>query len=311
VFNTPILFIIFNRPKTTERVFTEIRKQKPKYLFIASDGPRDNNASDLDLCKQCRDIVAKIDWDCDVKTLFSAVNQGCKYAVSSAIAWFFTLVEAGIILEDDCLPNGSFFNFCETLLTKYKDDKQVMMISGTSYQKKPLNNNSYYFSKYVHIWGWATWKRAWALYDRDIKGFENDVDPILKRNFNLTRERKQWLNNFNMIFNGLDTWDYQWMYCIWKNNGIAIIPWKNMISNIGFGPGATHTLSIGSSQSEMQRFELEKIIYPENIAVDKKADRLERYSIIIDRPFVYQKAKLFSNIKKILKHTPLKKFFNY
>jgi hypothetical protein len=300
---TPVLLIIFNRPKATAQVFDAIRQQAPKYLYIAADGPRSNHANDISLCRACREIVANIDWDCEVKTLYRNENMGCGRAVSTAITWFFNQVEEGIILEDDCLPNPSFFDYCAELLHEYRLNLQVMMICGTSYQTQKRNAESYYFSKYVHVWGWATWKRAWENYN--FKIFEEDkpatVSAVLKNTFSKKREYDFWSHNMQMIINGLDTWDYQWMYAIWKNKGLCAIPWHNMITNIGFGPDATHTFDTDSTQAFMKQYEIEAIHHPAGLYRNKSADRFEMREILIGSASKYYLHKIRSLIGRSLK----------
>lgn len=168
--NVPVLLLIFNRPDTTQRVFHEIRGASPLQLFISADGPRENKPGEFEKCQITRDIVRQVDWDCEVYTNFRDKNLGCKIAVSSAIDWFFENVEEGIILEDDCLPSFSFFRFCEELLEKYRDDERIMQIGGTNLLSEwQRSDDSYYFSKYGAIWGWATWRRAWQYYDVNMK----------------------------------------------------------------------------------------------------------------------------------------------
>ena len=243
VFKTPILFTIFNRPEEASRVFAEIRKQKPKYLYISADGPR--NGGEKGLCQKTRDVVSNIDWDCEVKTKFEEKNLSCKIAMSGAIDWFFENVEQGIILEDDCLPHPDFFRFCEELLIRYKDDEKIMMISGDNFQDGIKRGDaSYYFSKFAHIWGWASWRRAWQHYD-----------------INLTDDK------------GLDTWDYQWQNSIKKAGGLSIIPNVNLVSNIGFGKDATHTKKTNTSKLNIQTISIGEITHPEKIKQDKNADK--------------------------------------
>ena len=169
MFQTPILFLIFNRPDTTKRVFESIRSIKPAKLYIAADGDRKDKVGEDLLCKDTRSIIDLIDWECEIKTLFRPENLGCKIAVSSAIDWFFENEEQGIILEDDCLPNESFYIYCETLLNYYAFNERIMHISGNNFQDGMMRGNgSYYFSNYNHIWGWASWKRAWKAYNVDL-----------------------------------------------------------------------------------------------------------------------------------------------
>ena len=279
----PVLFLIFNRPDQTKQVFEQIRKHRPTHLFIAADGPRPGHHTDDQNCQDSRAIIDSIDWDCEVKTRFQEFNIGSKYAVSQAITWFFSFVDRGIIIEDDCLPNDSFFKFTAEMLEVYQKDEQIMMISGCSFQPSPLNTDSYYFSKYAHVWGWATWRRAWKMYHVELDDVpETAFTSVLKSTFPLKRERNRWRYNFNLILTGLDAWDYQWMFWIWKNQGLTIIPWQNMISNIGFGAEATHTFDVNSRQSRMRQYEMTTIHHPSIVIQNQKADAVERYIAIID-----------------------------
>jgi hypothetical protein len=274
--NTPVLFIIFNRPETTKRVFKEIEKARPKKLFIAADGPRNRIDEDALKCIESRKIVENIHWPCEVKTLFRDSNVGCKKAVSSAITWFFENVDEGIILEDDCLPDITFFKYCEELLNKYRDNESIMHIGGNNFQGAYFAYpNSYYFSIYNHIWGWATWKRAWKKYDVEMKDY-----PIFKKNnflsnmFTDKRMKHYWESAFETVFyNKLDTWDYQWTYAVWKNGGLSILPTKNLVINIGFGQEGTHT---NEMPTILKRTTLQSMPFPltppKDITVNKKAD---------------------------------------
>ncbi|TSD65877.1 nucleotide-diphospho-sugar transferase [Inquilinus sp. KBS0705] len=306
-FNTPVLLLMFNRPDTTMLVFERIKNVQPKYLYIAADGPRKNNTKDAELCKQCREITTLINWDCELKTLFRDENLGCGKAVSESINWFFENVDEGIILEDDCLPNDSFFSYCETLLSKYREVAKVMMICGTSYQPKPLNSETYYFSKYAHVWGWATWKRAWQGYNLKLEGeSELTIKDVINYNFSNTRERSVWKYNLGIVIDGLDTWDYQLMYWIWKNNGLCIIPWKNMVSNIGFDDNATHTFDAKSIQSKMAQYEITNITHPQKISCNKKADIYERNNLFIESNTKYLIRKLKGAKNRVLRFCKIK-----
>jgi hypothetical protein len=238
----PVLFLIFNRPDTTQQVFNEIRKARPKQLFVAADGPRKDRPDDIDNCRKTREIVNQVDWDCKVSTLFRNENLGCKIAVSSAIDWFFSNVDEGIILEDDCLPSQSFFRFCEELLVRYKDDMRIMMISGyNKNQTWKCDINDYFFSYIGSIWGWASWRRAWKFYNVNIDETEygNNLNYL---EFLLGKELKDVrINHFEMLKKGLDTWDYQWSFARHFNSGLTCVSSKSLISNIGFDKHATHT----------------------------------------------------------------------
>jgi hypothetical protein len=244
-FHTPILFLIFNRPDTTERVFQQIRALKPKRLFVSADGPRSHIPGEAELCTQTRSIIKQIDWDCEVKTRFSEKNQGCKIGVSSGIDWFFQNVVEGIILEDDCLPDITFFNFCEILLNYYRNDSRIMHICGTNFQDgKIRGTGSYYFSAINHVWGWATWKRAWDKYDVNIENYPELLEQkVISSMYSSPKMEKYWRKNFKLVHSKRkDTWDFQWQYAVSVHHGLAIIPNKNLVSNIGFDTNATHTI---------------------------------------------------------------------
>jgi len=276
MFKTPILFLIFNRPEVTSSVFEEIKKQRPKYLYVAADGPRSNFEEDIEKCKKCRDLVLKvIDWDCEVKTLFRDENLGCGRGVSEAISWFFENVEQGIILEDDCLPHPEFFRYCETLLNKYKYDENVYAISGDNFQNGIQRGDaSYFFSNYVFVWGWASWRRAWKNYDFNLT---NLYEFKKKDLISIIDDRKGFKDYWHAIFDKverkqIDTWDYQWVFAIWNNGGIATVPNMNLISNIGFGNDATHTTG-SSPLSNIPTKDIGIIKHPKKMGVDEIADR--------------------------------------
>jgi hypothetical protein len=241
---SPVLFLVFNRPDTTKRVFETIRQAQPFQLFVAADGPRKNKSGEAEKCKDVRKIVHEgIDWDCEVKTLFRDKNLGCKVAVNSAINWFFEHVEEGIILEDDCLPHPTFFRFCEELLNKYRNDERIGLISGDNFQfGKNQRKYSYYFSRYIHIWGWATWRRVWKNYDVDMKLWPEIRDEEwLQRWFGNKKLAKYWMRIFESVYRGkIDTWDYQLAFACWIQNYLTVLPNVNLVSNIGCRAG-THT----------------------------------------------------------------------
>lgn len=246
----PILFLIFNRPDTTQRVFEAIRQAKPARLFVAADGPREDRPGEAEKCAQARSIIENVDWDCEVVTLFRVNNLGCRKAVSSAIDWFFENVEEGIILEDDCLPSQSFFRYCQELLEYYRNDTRIMQICGTNVLKEwDRSGYSYFFSNYGPIWGWASWRRAWKHYDVDMKLWPEIKGKKFYEDFSQNKEEAEYRQSlYDKVFSGeIDTWDYQWGFAKMINAGLSITPVKNMISNIGFREDATHTKSIAPS----------------------------------------------------------------
>jgi hypothetical protein len=292
-FSVPILLIIFNRLETTKRVLAEIKKIRPLSLFIAADGPRQDRMSENEKCEEVRNyVINNIDWDCAIKTLFREKNLGCKLAVSSALDWFFTQTAQGIILEDDCLPDQSFFPYCEELLRFYQDNEKVFMISGNNFLlKRQTERASYYFSRLTHIWGWASWRRAWGTYDISLKDYPEFIEnKIIEKVWSSKNVREYWLQCFNMVHeNKLDTWDYQWTYNIWKHDGVCIAPRVNLVSNIGYGSEETH----GSAQKsktldrplEVMNFPL---IHPESMNVDQAADNYENNNYFL-RGFLVKK----------------------
>lgn len=272
---SPVLFIIFNRPNTTARVFEKIREAQPSRLYIAADGPRTNREGEAALCAQTREVAAKVDWDCDVKTLFKEKNVGCKEAEASAMTWFFDNEEEGIILEDDCLPANSFFRFCDVLLEKYRFDTRIRHITGNNFQRgKKWGNASYYFSKNTHGWGWAGWRRVWKDYDKDLKQYdEKDIKEKLTNVFDDSLVIESWYNIFKGLKAGeINTWDYQYGLINFFNNGLCITPNVNMVSNIGFGADATHTTESDHIFANIPVVEIDEITHPIYFLAEKQAD---------------------------------------
>ncbi|BAW97785.1 methyltransferase FkbM (plasmid) [[Synechococcus] sp. NIES-970] len=243
---TPVAFLVFNRPDTTQQVFNSICQAKPPKLLVVADGPRETHPDDAAKCAAVRAIIDTVDWDCEVLTNYSDINLGCKNRVSSGLDWVFKEVEEAIILEDDCLPDQSFFPFCEELLEKYRDTEKIMAISGDNFQfSKKRTEYSYYFSIYNHCWGWATWRRAWQHYDVSMKqwGQINQIE-FLNKNFLNFWAAKYWQNKFNQTYlDKINTWDYQWTFTCWQKNGLTILPEVNLVKNIGFDSSGTHTTS--------------------------------------------------------------------
>jgi len=270
-----VLFLIFNRPSATTRVFDMIRRAAPRRLYIAADGPRAARPAERALCEQTRAVVANPGWHVEVSHLYRENNLGCRDAVSSAIGWFFDHEEEGIILEDDCLPDLSFFRFAGEMLERYRDSADVMHISGDNFQQGRLRGDgSYYFSKYPHVWGWASWRRAWRHYDVAMSGFEKEGRDIIKNTWTSPRERGYWIERMRRAAgNEFNTWDYQWAYTLWKHHGFAILPNMNLVANIGYGADATHTVGTRGSGGDSGPEIMEAIQHPSSDLVDMRADR--------------------------------------
>jgi hypothetical protein len=270
----PILFLIFNRSDLTAKVFARIREAAPKQLYIAADGPRASRTGEDVICRETRRIVAEVDWDCQVHHLYRTENLGCKLAVSSAITWFFENVESGIILEDDCLPDPSFFPFCSELLERHQDDVQIGIVGGVNFQSKAdraQSNHSYYFSTYPHIWGWATWRRVWSHYDANLVEWSGDLEahaneiPIPRVRDTLTT----WMRNAQT--GETDTWDYQLLNLLISRRQFAVIPWVNLVTNIGFDERATHTTGAVSSLPPAVAMTF-PLTHPSEIVANRLAD---------------------------------------
>ncbi len=275
VCSTPVVFLIFRRPDLTAQVFEAIRHAQPTKLLVVADGPR--SEKETVLCQQARAITENIDWNCEVLRNYSDVNLGCRNRVSSGLTWAFDQVEEAIILEDDCLPHPSFFRYCETLLKYYHHDKRVMAISGNNFQagQKRMPLYSYYFSKYNHCWGWATWRRAWQYWEfNPQKWIEFRDEGLIKSLCDKPYEVNYWTNIFDLLFlsDRLDTWDYAWTFACWSQGGITVLPQVNLISNIGFGLNSTHTGG-KSKFSNMAVEEIGLIKHPPFVLQHVEADR--------------------------------------
>lgn len=279
-FNVPILFLVFNRPIETRISLEAIRSAKPRNLFIACDGPREGNFTDSARIQEVKSIVANIDWDCDCQYLYQQENLGCGRGPATAIDWFFSEVDAGIIIEDDCIATPSFFEFCKDMLSKYSDTERIMAIAGTNVTKNIHYDTDYIYTNFPIMWGWATWRRAWKKYDflmsnwpiiRNKKSITDNSSEFWKRHpvftefFNKTYE--------NASSGKADVWDHQWIFCNWINKGLTVTPTKNLVKNIGFGTDATHTVidDLGRANFETKVM-LPPYHGPSIINADKNAD---------------------------------------
>ena len=271
---TPVAFCLFNRPQLTGRVFQAIALAKPKTLYVISDGPRADRPGEKSLVEQSRSVIDQVNWDCDVKTNFSDVNLGCKQRIASGLGWAFQQSEELIILEDDCLPHPSFFDYCEQLLERYRHDKRIMMISGNNFQPARQCPNSYYFSRWPHIWGWASWQRAWDHFDVDVSSWpEVKSTQKLRSIFDSDQEYNHWLPVLDQQYEGeIDTWDFPWAYACWINSGLTILPEKNLVTNIGFGPDAAHTIDANSRLANLDSHEIGQLNHPPHVLRDYVAD---------------------------------------
>lgn len=275
-FDTPVLLIVWRRPHTTQQVIDAVRKASPTRIFIACDGPNPDRPGEAGKVAATKELIkTAIDWPCELRTLYSDTNQGCRLGVSRAISWFFEEVEEGIILEDDCVPHPDFFPYCAELLNHYRQDERVWCISGDNFQDGQWRGDgSYYFSRYNHCWGWASWRRCWQYYDADLKSWPTLRDSgLLNSIFEDSIERTYWQNIWQrLLLEGKpDSWAYRWTFSCLANGGLTALPNRNLISNIGFGAGATHT-TIDSPLTSIDE-EIGTLQHPSFILRDTIADR--------------------------------------
>jgi hypothetical protein len=275
----PVILMIFNRPDETARTFAAIRAARPERLLVIADGPRAGQAGEAELCARTRSIIDGVDWPCEVLRDFSEANLGCGRRVASGLDWAFELVEEAIIFEDDCVADSSFFRYCAELLERYRSDECVMMISGDNFQNGiSRTGDSYYFSRLPHCWGWATWRRAWRHFDYTMRDWPQQrrtrwlrtiaKDPALER---------CWRQQFDGVASGkIDTWDFQWMYCVLSRNGLSIVPDVNLVTNIGFGERATHTFAADERHVVPSRSMTFPLRHPAVVAPCEAADEFEK-----------------------------------
>ncbi|MFC5413008.1 nucleotide-diphospho-sugar transferase [Larkinella bovis] len=270
----PVLFILFNRPDHARQVLDQIRQAQPLELYVAIDGPRPNHPTDAEKVAQCVALLDEIDWPCQVHRLIQSCNLGCKKGVSTAITWFFEQVEMGIILEDDCLPDPTFFTFCRENLYYHQHNPSVMHIAGVNFQGGQWHGDgSYFYSKMCHIWGWASWRRAWQKYDVEMATYPTFREfNLINTLFADPKVQEYWQDAFDGVYTGhIDTWDYQWCYAIWVNYGLCICPNQNLISNIGFGQEATHTKEDTESTANRPLQPLVEVIHPRFLIENREA----------------------------------------
>lgn len=241
----PVALIAFNRPSTTARVFACIRAARPPRLFLALDGPRPDRPGEAELCAEVRRIVSDVDWPCSVERSYSEANLGCCHRPASAIEWVFSRVDEAIFLEDDILPDPTFFAYCDELLERYRDEPRVMSISGyNAFGESHGTAESYWFSAYPRSWGWASWRRAWNGFDVQMQGWPAFRASAAWRA--LSAEAREvyepWMRNVHA--GQPDIWDAQWLLLAWQTQGLTAIPRRNLVENLGFGAASTNTPNV-------------------------------------------------------------------
>lgn len=270
-----VLLIVFNRPETAARVLARILEARPRDLYIAADGPRPSVPSDIEKCKKTRSLFSDIPSSTRTHTLFQSNNLGCRSGPSTALTWFFSHVERGIIVEDDCLPDLSFFSFCEKGLQRFENDHVIKLISGQNPLGKFKTDSDVIFSKYAFIWGWASWSRAWKDVDLELRDWPSKtVADDIRKWLSSKHAIWHWFQNFNSIKEGLDAWDFQFNFMLYRQRGLAAISATNLVRNIGFNSDATHT----SDQNDTRQFlpvisAPDQLKFPEAIQPNKQFDR--------------------------------------
>lgn len=243
----PFILVVFNRPQHTARLVQQLTAVRPRRLLVVADGPRANRPREREAVDEVRKTLDRIPWPCEVERNYADVNMGCRARVASGLTWAFSLVEEAIILEDDISVEPTFVRYCEELLERYRDDHRIGSISATDYsagnQPGPA---SYWFSRYNLFWGWATWRRAWNLYDDEMScmspSASDGLDSILRRTFDLWRERAYWHSILRRTYSGdRDSWGYRWLLSCWRHGLLGIQPCHSLADNRGFGADATHT----------------------------------------------------------------------
>ena len=274
--NVPVIFCTFNRLDNVMQVFPKIREARPPRLYLVSDCAREHIVGEKEKVDCVRNYIeSHIDWDCEVYKNYAETNMGCGKRISSGISWAFESEESAIILEDDCVPDITFFRYCQEMLEYYKDNDEIMMISGNNPMGCIDNENTTYsFSKVPFIWGWATWKRAWELFDIDLKTFPDaKKNPVWRQVFPL---KAYWvyMSEFEALYNHtFNIWGYQWMYAVIYNNKLTIVPTKSHVFNIGFQEEATNTKKMPTWMNqniEPVKFPIE---HPEKISWNREFDR--------------------------------------
>ena len=289
MFDIPILFIIFNRLDTTQRVFDMIKSIQPQRLYVACDGARPERVGEAAACSQTQNIINQIDWDCELFTYFLDENIGSSQGPYTFIKWFFAHETKGIVLEHDCLPHPDFFGFCRTMLNKYEHDLTIGTIAGTNFNAKDTDSSSYYLSAYNHLWGWATWKRTIDLYDIALSNYtEAKLPAVLDLYFDRHAERFYWKTIFWQIKRKqIQTWDYHLTFACWFNRLYAVVPTRNLISNIGFGAGAIHTVDTNSPMANVPTHSILPLQELPMLKVNKIAETAYFKTVILDNKSEY------------------------
>ena len=271
----PVLLIGFNRPERLKAQIERLRQVKPRRLFVAVDGPRPDRPGEAERVAETRAAVRAVDWPCDLQTRFLDENRGCRFAPTEAISWLLDAAGEGIVLEDDCAPTVDFLRFASEMLVRYRDDPRVGMISGDNfYGYQSDAKASYHFSRHVHIWGWATWARAWRAYDGTMARYQETVKAILHPP-KPTKFQRYWRKYLVGVIENPTTWDIQWCVAMAAHGWLSVTPRVNLVANVGHEAGASHT---GGFVYDLPHFTATgrlpfPLVHPPAVTADDAADR--------------------------------------
>ena len=276
MFTTPILLITFNRPDHVRQVLAEIRKQQPAQLFVCQDGAREGNEIDRVKCQEVRDVITElVDWPCELHTLYQERNLGCGPGPAAGIDWFFSQVDRGIIMEDDCLPHPDFFAYCEDMLNRYNNNPNVQFINATLYHDRWHCEASYGFSRYMVTGAWAAWRETWQGFDIDMHSWDAwQFRRQVLRLTHSTTEANWWywkLKEIQKDTSKKSYWDYQMQMHLFKNAAVTIHPKTNLVSNIGFDTEGTHTLS-NDGRGDREVYPILQLVHPNAITINNAMD---------------------------------------
>ena len=236
-----VLILFFNRPEPLAAVFEQVRKARPSKLFLYQDGPR--GEKDLPGILACREVVNKIDWECEVHQNFQEKNAGCDPSNYNAQRWAFSYADKCIIFEDDSVPSVSFFRFCKELLDKYENDTRICMISGINYDEVTKDvPYDYFFSTTFSIWGWASWRRVIDQWDEHYSFLDDAFNLQQLEEYIKERKYQKEFIEFCQHHRESGKAYYESIFhaAMFFNSGLSIVPTKNMIHNLGATAGSTH-----------------------------------------------------------------------
>lgn len=302
-----VLFIVFNRPDTTQRVFEAIRRAKPRRLYIAADAPRTAQESDVERCRSVRAITENVDWDCDVRRLYQDANLGCSFGPRAAFDWFFAQEPAGIILEDDCLPHPDFFFFAKSMLERFRDNKKIISVNGSNLGYELGDGNSYFFSRFMNMWGWATWADRASAIDYSLRYWKELEHPLwflyksLRQNlFDLDINwYKYWQHKFDLTVRSqsVSWWDWQWIWHQTLHQQLSIVPAINLVTNIGFNADATHTVGPDNPAADLP---IGSLSVPYKHPTSAEIDRVYEEKFVKWVWCFHERASAYSNIRRLI-----------